>query len=71
MVFGPDHPKVAIRLNNLRSVLLKQGDVRGALQYAERALAIWEVMLGSDHPTTQRSRKNVEIARRRLDGAGG
>lgn len=49
--FGPDHPKVATRLNNLGSVLQDLGDLQGAKAYLERALAIDEKQFGPDHPT--------------------
>jgi tetratricopeptide (TPR) repeat protein len=50
MVHGPDHPDVAIQLNNLAGVLRDQGDYAGARERFERALAIGERTLGPDHP---------------------
>ncbi|MBC8450035.1 MAG: tetratricopeptide repeat protein, partial [Chloroflexi bacterium] len=49
-VFGPDHPNVAIRVNNLGSVLKALGDLAGARAAFERALAIDEAIFGPDHP---------------------
>ncbi len=40
--YGPDHPEVAIRVNNLGSVLRDLGDLAGARAHYERALAIDE-----------------------------
>jgi len=48
--FGPDHPKVAIRVNNLGGVLQALGDVAGARGAYERALAIRETVFGAEHP---------------------
>ena len=48
--YGPDHPNVAIRLNNLGRVLQDQGDLAGARAAFERALAIDERVHGPDHP---------------------
>jgi tetratricopeptide (TPR) repeat protein len=48
--YGPDHPTVAIRVNNLGSVLKDLGDLAGAKAAYERALKIWEANLGPDHP---------------------
>jgi Tetratricopeptide repeat len=56
-----DHPTVATWRHNLGSVLLDLGDLAGAKQLYERALAIGDAALGPDHPT-------VAIYRRNLDG---
>jgi tetratricopeptide (TPR) repeat protein len=48
--YGPDHPTVAIRVNNLGSVLKALGDMEGAKKMYERALAIDESTYGPDHP---------------------
>jgi len=50
-VYGPDHPTVAIRVNNLGGVLHDLGDLQGAKKNFERALAIGESAYGPDHPT--------------------
>lgn len=50
-LYGPDHPTVAIRLNNLANVLQDQGDLTGAWKLFERALAIDEVAYGPEHPS--------------------
>jgi hypothetical protein len=41
--FGPDHPNVVIRVNNLGSVLQDLGDLAGARVALERVLAICEL----------------------------
>jgi tetratricopeptide (TPR) repeat protein len=49
--FGPDHPDVAMSLNNLGHVRYDVGDVTGAKADFERALAIQEAVYGSDNPS--------------------
>jgi tetratricopeptide (TPR) repeat protein len=58
--FGPDHPNVATRVNNLGMVLRALGDLAGARAAAERALAIFERALGPDHPKTRTVRGNLD-----------
>jgi tetratricopeptide (TPR) repeat protein len=48
--FGPDHPKVAIRLNNLAQLLGKTNRLAEAEPLMRRALAIDEKNFGPDHP---------------------
>lgn len=48
--FGPDHPDVAIHLNNLGTALQDLGDLEGARASYERALAIEEAVHGPDDP---------------------
>ena len=67
MSFGPDHPNVAIRVNNLGLVLQDLGDLAGARAAFERALAIFERVLGPDHPSTRIARGNLKS----LDGRRG
>ncbi len=47
---GPDHPKVAIRLNNLALLLHETNRLAEAEPLINRALAIDEARLGPDHP---------------------
>ena len=49
-VYGSDHPKMAIRANNLGRVLWEMGDYEGAKKLFKRALEIDEKALGPDHP---------------------
>ncbi|CAM9235730.1 unnamed protein product [Ectocarpus sp. 12 AP-2014] len=48
--YGPDHPNVAIHLNNLAELLRNQGTYMGAEPLHVRSLAIREKTLGPDHP---------------------
>jgi Tfp pilus assembly protein PilF len=48
--YGPDHPTVATRVNNLGLVLQDLGDLTGARVAFERALAIDEAAYGPEHP---------------------
>ncbi len=48
--YGPDHPQVAIYVNNLGNVLQDLGDLEGAKKMFKRALAIDEAAYGPDHP---------------------
>lgn len=47
---GPDHPYVAISLNNLAMLYSKEGEYVKAEPLYNRSLAIWEKALGPDHP---------------------
>ncbi len=48
--FGPEHPEVAIDVNNLGNVLQDLGDLPGAKAAFERALRIDEKAFGPEHP---------------------
>jgi tetratricopeptide (TPR) repeat protein len=49
--YGPDHPRVAIRLNNLAQLLQETNRLAEAEPLMRRALAIGEQSYGPDHPT--------------------
>ncbi len=49
-VLGPDHPNVAIRVNNLAQILQDLGDLKGARAHFERALTIWEKAYDPEDP---------------------
>jgi tetratricopeptide (TPR) repeat protein len=49
-VFGPDHPNVAIDVNNLGGVLQALGELQESRECFERALKIDEKVFGPDHP---------------------
>jgi len=49
--FGPDHPTVAIRLNNVASLLQATNRLAEAEPLMRRAVVIGEASLGPDHPT--------------------
>ena len=55
---GPDHPYVAISLNNLAELYRAQGKYDQAKLLHQRALAIREKTLGSDHPSVAQSLNN-------------
>ena len=70
--FGPDHPEVAIRANNIGQILKAQGDLEGALSYTRRALAFLEKSFGPDHPmvaTLANNIGNILQAQGDLEGA--
>ena len=48
--FGPDHPAVASRLNNLAQLLQATNRLAEAEPLMRRALAIDEKSFGSEHP---------------------
>ncbi len=58
--FGPDHPKVALRLSNLASLLFSTSRLVEAEPLMRRALTIFEASLGPDHPNTCTVRENLE-----------
>ena len=60
---GPEHPDVAIRLNNLAVLYWAQGRYAEAEPLLKRALAIREKALGLDHPDTKATRRNLQMLR--------
>jgi len=58
--FGPDHPDVAIDLNNLAGLLKATNRLDQAEPLMRRALKIFEDSLGRDHPNTQTVRNNLK-----------
>jgi CHAT domain-containing protein len=62
-IFGPDHPTVATRLNNLAQLLQATGPAE--LLY-RRALAIYEKHLGPDHPNVATALNNLAALRAEL-----
>jgi tetratricopeptide (TPR) repeat protein len=56
---GPDHPTVAVRLNNLAALLSKTNRVTEAEPLMRRALAIDEASYGPDHPNVARDLNNL------------
>jgi hypothetical protein len=61
--FGPGHLDVAVRLSNLGAVLGDQGDLAGAEEHHERALAIVARALGPEHPSTRIVRDRMAALR--------
>jgi tetratricopeptide (TPR) repeat protein len=66
VIYGPDHPKVGIRVNNLGLVLHDLGDLRGARAAFERALVIGEAVYGPDHPKVATRVNNLGLALKAL-----
>jgi Tfp pilus assembly protein PilF len=64
---GPNHPNVAIRLNNLGMVLQSQGDLAGAKALFERSLRIFREFLGDNHPSTKTVQKHLKIVEAQLN----
>ena len=56
---GPDHPLVAVDLNDLGSLLQGKGDYAGAEPLYRRAVAIDEKALGPDHPNVAGDLNNL------------
>eukprot|EP00971_Amphidinium_carterae_P004119 81817-Amphidinium_carterae.1 len=49
--YGPEHPVVAVTLNNLAVATATLGDLASAHEQAKRALRIFEASsLGAEHP---------------------
>jgi len=69
--YGPDHPTVAIRVNNLGLVLHDLGDLAGAKAAHERALGIDEKAYGPDHPTVAIDVNNLGLVLQTLGDLAG
>jgi tetratricopeptide (TPR) repeat protein len=70
-VHGPEHPNVAIRVNNLGTVLQNLGDLAGAKAAYERALRIDEAAYGPDHPAVAADTNNLGGVLRALEDLPG
>ena len=57
--YGPDHPEVAIRLNNLAPASPGHEPLAEAEQLMRRALTINETISGPDHPNVSRDLNNL------------
>ena len=57
--YGPDHPNVAIRLNNLAQLLQATNRLAEAEPLMRRALEIDERSYGPDHPNVARDLNNL------------
>ena len=68
---GPDHPDVAISLNNLGELYREQGRYQDAEPIFQRAIRIREKALGPDHPDTIISRNNLAEIRQVLGESTG
>jgi hypothetical protein len=70
--YGADHPRVAIRLNNLAQLLQAANRLAEAEPLMRRALVILKASLCPDHPSTQTVRGNLGtlLATRSSSGNG-
>ncbi|MCA8902442.1 MAG: tetratricopeptide repeat protein, partial [Hyphomonas sp.] len=59
--YGPDHPRVAIRLNNLALLLEDTNRLQEAEPLMRRALAIGEKGYGPDHPSVAIRLSNLAV----------
>jgi tetratricopeptide (TPR) repeat protein len=59
VVYGQNHPEVALYVSNLGGVLNDLGDLVDARMYLERALKIAEATYGSDHPDVATAVNNL------------
>ncbi|MBW2368638.1 MAG: tetratricopeptide repeat protein, partial [Deltaproteobacteria bacterium] len=64
---GPDHPDVAMILNNLASLYVNQGRYTQAELLYKRALSIYEKTLGPDHPDVATSLENLAVLYRAIN----
>ncbi len=60
-VLGPEHPDVALALNNLGAAYQAKGDYARAEPLYERSLAIREPALGPEHPDVAGSLNNLAL----------
>jgi len=57
-LLGPEHPDVALTLNNLALLRKQQGEFAEAAQLYSRALGIFEQTLPAEHPRRTTCRAN-------------
>ena len=68
---GPEHPQVAVYVNNLGAVLKESGDLAEARVNFERALKIGEVVNGPDHPNVAIRANNLGMVLQDLGDLAG
>ncbi len=61
-LYGPEHPKVAVDVNNLASLYLLQQKYAEAVRLYERALPIYAATYGANHPRTNTVRGDLAKA---------
>jgi tetratricopeptide (TPR) repeat protein len=59
--YGPDHPSVAIDLNNLAGLLQHTNRLAEAEPLIRRVVAIFEASLGEDHPDVATALNNLAL----------
>ena len=60
------HQDVAGAYNNIGVAYSHLGDYNKALEYYEKAYAIYVKLLGKEYPNTQIVKKNIEMAKKRM-----
>ena len=63
---GIDHPDTATSYNNIGTVYFARGNYGEALEWLEKALAVYVKVLGTEHPFTKITQKGVDLTKRRL-----
>ena len=66
-VLGPEHPDVALSLNNLALLYHAQGQYAEAQPLYQRALAILEKTMSPEHPKVAACLKNYAFLLRNMD----
>ncbi|CAN0163684.1 unnamed protein product, partial [Ectocarpus fasciculatus] len=65
-VHGPDHPNVALGLNNWAVLMYKQEKFTEAIPLLERALSIRKTKLGDNHPYTVGTHNSLKVVREKV-----
>ena len=68
---GPDHPTVAIRLNNLAQLLQETNQLAAAEPLMRRACDIFAASLGLDHPNSKIAAENYRLLLEAIEAAKG
>jgi tetratricopeptide (TPR) repeat protein len=66
-VYGTEHPDVAINLNNLAGVNIKNGEFDEAEANFTEAIAIMSKLYGEDHPKVAVSLNNMSVLYKKTD----
>ena len=66
---GPEHPDTFTSMNNLASILLRQGDFAGARDLEEQVVEARTRTLGPEHPSTLTAQRNLAVVLAALDEA--
>lgn len=66
LIHQPEHPTIAIRLNNLGELFETLGDLNGAKERYEKALANNQLYYGRNHPTVASNLNNLGNVMKKL-----
>ena len=66
---GPEATQTATGLNNLGTLLLREGRLEEALSYLGRSLNILEKVMGKWHPDTMRTRLSLTLVGEESQGS--